>query len=48
MECGWEKKSMKSGKRIVSDVEKHGTMRFVVERFTSFSTKIEFFPNLVF
>jgi len=39
---------MKSGKRIVSDVEKLETMCFVVEGFTSFSTKIEFFLNLVF
>jgi len=29
-------------------LKKLETMRFVVERFTSFSTKIEFFPNLVF
>ena len=37
-------KSQKSEKRIVSGVEKLDTMRFIVERFTSISPKIEFFP----
>ena len=44
-ERGWEKKSLKSKKRIISGVEKLDTMRFFVGRFTSVSTEIEFLPS---
>ena len=40
-----EKKSLKSKKRIISGVEKLDTMRFIVGRFTSFFTEIEFLPS---
>ena len=39
------KKSLKSEKRIVSGMKKRDTMRFVMESFTSVSTKIEFLPS---
>ena len=39
------KKSLKSKKRIISGVEKLDTMRFIVGRFTSVSTKIELLPS---
>ena len=39
------KKSLKSEKRIVSRFFIPDTMRFVMESFTSVSTKIEFLPS---
>ncbi len=39
------KKSLKSEKRIVSGMKKRDAMRFVMESFTSVSTKIEFLPS---
>ncbi len=33
-------------KRIISGVEKLDTMRFIVGRFTSFSSEIELLPRL--
>ena len=39
------KKFLKSEKRIVSGMKKRDAMRFVMESFTSVSTKIEFLPS---
>lgn len=40
------KKFLKSEKRIVSGVEKLEIMRFLVARFTPFSSGIEILPSL--
>ena len=42
----WLKSLEKSEKRIVSGVEKLDIVRFIMERFSSFSTKIEFLPRI--
>ena len=42
------KKSLKSEKRIVSGMKKRDAMRFVMESFTSVSTKIEFLPSFFY
>lgn len=41
----WLKSLEKLEKRIVSGVEKLDIVRFIMERFPSFSTEIEFLPN---
>ena len=41
-------KVFKIKKRILSGVENLDNMRFIVERFTSFSPEIEFLPNFSF
>ena len=41
----WLKSLEKSEKRIVSGVEKLDIVRFIMERFSSFSTEIEFLPR---
>ena len=43
----WLKSLEKLEKRIVSGVEKLDIVRFIMERFTSFSTEIEFLPKLI-
>lgn len=40
------KKSLKSEKRIISGVKKLDVMRFIMGRFTSFSSKIVFLPHI--